>query len=318
MKRIISFLIILTLPFISVAQTSEGSSNIKPQASDSLQGWESGGLISLNMSQVSLTNWNAGGQNSLSLIALLSLHANLTKGKSSWENSLDLGYGVLGQGRKDFDWIKTDDKINLVSKYGYQATEKWYYSGLLNFSTQATNGYNYPNDSVPISRFMAPGYLLLAAGFDYKPNKIFSAFISPATMKSTFVLDQKLADAGAFGVEALKTDALGNITPGKNSRFEIGGYVRIVFQNEIIKHVNLSSKLDLYANYIDNPGRIDVNWENLISFKVNKFISATISTHLIYDDDIDIVEFDESGQQIAKGPRVQFKEVLSIGFSYDF
>ena len=42
--------------------------------------------------------------------------------------------------------------------------------------------YNYPNDSVIISNFMA-SYLLFAAGYDYKLKDWLSIFIAPATGK---------------------------------------------------------------------------------------------------------------------------------------
>lgn len=290
------------------AQVTDGEADMRKNKIDTLDGWKTGGLISLTGSQVSLTNWNAGGQNSISINGLVSVFANYTKGKSQWENSLDLGYGIIRQGRRNnVDWLKTDDKIDLFSKFGRQASKKWFYSALLNFNTQSTAGFNYPNDSIAISRFMAPGYLLVAAGMDYKPNKMFSAFIAPFTMKSTFVLDDTLSAAGAFGVD-----------PGSKARFEMGGYIRAQFQHEILKNVNFTSKLSLFSNYLNNPERIDVNWENLLQFKVNKYISATLSTHLIYDDDIDIAVFDDNGVEVGKGPRLQFKEVLGVGFAYRF
>ena len=318
MKRCI-MLALLSASFVSVtAQVTDKEKHLRDTEIDSLEGWRVGGIISIAGSQVSLTNWNAGGQNSISATGLVSVFANYTKGKAQWENALDLGYGLQRQGRKDNAiWIKTDDKIDLFSKFGRKASEHWFYSGLLNFNTQSTNGYNYPNDSMAISRFMAPGYLLIAAGMDYKPNKIFSAFIAPFTMKSTFVMDQTLADVGSFGVEAADTTG-STVTPGKRARFEMGGYIRLQFKHEIFKNVNVKSQLGMFSNYLVKPGNIDFNWETLIQFKVNKYKSATLSTHLIYDDDIDIAVFNDAGVQTGKGPRVQFKEVLGLGFAYKF
>jgi hypothetical protein len=318
MKKLSITIIILAISSVSFGQVTEGEKELRDTELDSLDGWKTGGLFSINGSQVSLTNWNAGGQNSISINGLVSTFANYTKGKAQWENSLNLGYGILRQGRKDnAQWIKTDDKIDYVSKYGRKASDMWFYSGLVNFSTQATNGYNYPNDSIAISRFMAPGYLLAAAGMDFKVKKIFSAFIAPFTMKSTFVLDEDLANQGAFGVTAADTVG-GTITPGRRSRLEMGGYLRLSYKQEVVKNVTIGSELSLFSNYLENPENIDVNWETLIQFKVNKYISATLSTHLIYDDDIDIAVFDDAGVQTGKGPRLQFKEVLGIGFAYKF
>ena len=317
MKVALSSLLIFSV-FSLFSQVTDHEKHLRDSKLDTIQGWRVGGLLSLNGSQVSLTNWNAGGQNSISMNGLVSLYANYRKGKSEWESTLDLGYGILRQGRKDYvKWLKTDDKIDLVSKYGRKASKMWYYSALLNFNTQATNGYNYPNDSVYISRFMAPGYLLAAAGMDHKPLECLSIFIAPFTMKTTFVLDQKLANQGAFGTTAADTVGA-SIIPGKLIRYETGGYIRITYTQTIMENVKISSKMSLFSNYLHNPQNIDVIWENLIQFKVNKYISATLSTHLIYDNDIAIAVFDKAGNQIGKGPRLQFKEVLGVGFAYKF
>lgn len=300
------------------SQITDTEKKLRDKKIDSLDGWKIGGLVSLSGSQVSLTNWNSGGQNSISATGLVSVYATYARNKAVWENTLDLGYGLQRQGRKDNAfWIKTDDKIDLFSKFGRMASKKWFYSAMLNFNTQSTAGFNYPNDSVAISRFMAPGYMLLAAGMDWKPHKIFSAFIAPFTMKNTFVLDQTLANQGAFGVDGADTTG-GTVLPGKKIRYEMGGYVRLVYDHAIMENIKITSKLGLFSNYLKNPQNIDVNWETLIQFKVNKYISATLSTHLIYDDDVDIAVFDDAGVQTAKGPRLQFKEVLGIGFAYKF
>jgi hypothetical protein len=99
----------------------------------------------------------------------LSVFATYKKGENTWSSNLDLAYGVVKQGDNK-NWWKNDDRIQLTSKYGRKAFRKVYYSGLLDFRTQFAEGYNYPNDSVKISNFLAPGYALLALGLDYKPN----------------------------------------------------------------------------------------------------------------------------------------------------
>ncbi len=303
----------------AIAQTTEAEKQLRTVNNDTVLGWKKGGVINLGISQTSLTNWAAGGQNSIAANGLLSLFANRTMKKALWENSLDLGYGILKQGQSG-NWMKTDDKIDFMSKLGRKISNKWYFAGLLNFKTQMTAGYNYPNDSVKISNFLAPGYLLGALGFEYKPDGNFQVFIAPVTAKVTFVNDQTLANAGAFGVDKAVYDVSGTVvTPGKNVRTEFGGYLRLFYQKEIIQNVSLQTKLDLFSNYLNNPGNIDVNWEVLVSMKVNKFISATIGTQLIYDDDILIgVDTNNDGTVDVMGPRVQFKEVLTAGLTYKF
>jgi len=317
-KKLVPLIIILFLFAASVsAQVTEGEKNLLTQSADTTQGWKKGGLFSVNLAQTSLTNWVAGGQNSLALNGIFSVFANLKKGKSVWDNSLDLGYGILNQGKGDNkETRKTDDKIDFVSKYGRQAYKNLYYAALLNFKTQLTKGWNYEADpKTKISNIFTPAYLLTALGADYKPNAYFSAFIAPLTAKFTFVTDPDLYNqtGGAFGV-----------TQGEKSRSEIGGYIRAIysrndFKGEFMKNVAFTTKLDLFSNYAENPQNIDVNWENLIGLKVNKYISVSFNTVLIYDDNMK-VQVDDNGDGVfrAVNSKVQFKEIFGVGFSYKF
>jgi hypothetical protein len=153
-------------------------------------------------------------------------------------------------------------------------------------------------------------------GLDYKPNAYFSAFIAPLTGKFTFVTDDALSDAGAFGV-----------TPGETIKSELGGYIRSIFtkndfKGEFMKNISFTTKIDLFSNYLENPQNIDVNWETLLGMKVNNYITVSFNTLLIYDDNIKVA-FDkndngeiEAGE--AVGSKVQFKEILGVGFSYKF
>ena len=304
---------------LTFGQVTEGEKNLRTQSADTTQGWKKGGVMALNLAQTSLTNWAAGGQNSVAVNGLISLFANLKQGKSTWDNSLDLGYGLLKQGDKNEDFRKPDDKIDFLSKYGRQAFSNFYYAALVNFKTQMTTGWNYAVDpKAKISNFMAPGYLLAAVGLDYKPNANFSAFIAPLTAKFTFVKDDALAAAGAFGVD-----------PGKNSKSEMGGYIRAIyskndFKAELLKNVSLTTKIDLFSNYAENPQNIDVTWENLIAMKVNKYISISFNTVLLYDDNIKIAvdrnddDIVDASELAHPGSRVQFKEIFGVGFSYNF
>ncbi len=296
MKKILT----LSISFLLFASIS------KAQTPDSTKIWKKGAVVGINLSQTSLTNWQGGGQNSLAANALFSGFTNYKKGRNVWDNSLDLAYGLLQQGTAKL--IKSDDKIDFNSKYGRYAFKHWYYSALVNFKSQMAPGYNYPNDSVVISHFLAPAYVLASIGLDYKPNDYFTMYISPITQKTTIVNDSKLNSVGAFGVDS-----------GKVIRSEFGAYARIQFQKDIFTNVNLKTKLELFSNYAEKPQNIDVNWETLLAMKVNKYISATLSTTLIYDDNIKIpIDKNNDGVVEKSGPRVQFKEVFGIGLSYKF
>ena len=312
------FLVIIALFSMSCAitfgQVTEAEKNLRTQSADTTQGWKKGGIFAVNLAQTSLTHWAAGGQKSVAFNSLFSVFANLKQGKSRWDNSLDLGYGLMNQGDQGFR--KTDDKIDFLSKYGREAFKNFYYAALFNFKTQMAPGYNYIDATTKekISDLFSPAYLLLALGMDYKPNAYFSAFIAPVTAKFTFVTDTALSKA--YGLKQ-----------GEKSLTEFGGYVRVIyskndFKNDFLKNVSFTSKIDLFSNYLKNPQNIVVNWENLITMKVNKYISASFITDLIYDDKIK-VPFDKNGDGIiaageAVGSKIQFKEILGVGFSYKF
>lgn len=306
------------------------------EAADSV-GWNKGGNFGLNVTQTYLSNWAAGGQSSVATTGLLGLFANYAKDNNSWDNTLDMAFGVLRQGEGG-QWIKTDDRLDFSSKYGRRASKNWYYSALLNFRTQFAPGYNIVDGrevrtigegenevDARISDFMSPGYSLFALGMDFKPNENFTAFIAPATVKTTYVFNQDLADQGAFGVEGATTDANGNIIEpgtGKNIRNELGGFIKMMYKRALMENVDFQTRVDLFSNYQNNPQNIDVNWEVLINMTINKYLQASITTQLLYDDDIDInrgTVTDAEGVEVPDlGPGTQFKQVLAIGFKYGF
>jgi hypothetical protein len=315
MKRNIftSIILFIGVSVLAYSQVTEAEKKLRTITADTAQGWKNGGIFSVSFAQTSLKNWAAGGQNSVAINGIYSAFANYKKGKSVWDNSLEIGYGLLKQG-KGSNYMKTDDKIDFLSKYGKEAFKNFYYAALFNFKTQMTPGYNYPNDSVKISNLFAPAYILGALGMDFKPNGYFSAFIAPVTAKFTIVNDRLLSDAGAFGV-----------TPGKKLKSEIGGYLRVIysrndFKAELLKNVSFTTKIDLFSNYLDKPQNIDVSWETLIAMKVNKYLSVNFNTHLLYDDNTKIkVDRNKDGiLDPVPGSRVQFKEILGVGFSYKF
>ena len=270
---------------------------------DSLKAWFVTGSGLLTLSQAAFSNWSAGGENSVGLDAAINLKANYRKGRHAWANTLDLGYGFQFLGIGDnAEFRKTNDKLELTTAYGYQLKEegKWLLSGLVNFKTQFANGYAYPDDSTVISKFMAPGYLVAGVGITYVPAKWVYFYLSPASARMTFVLDDTLSAQGQFGVD-----------PGKNMRTEFGAYFRGDMNKDLAKNINLASTLELYTNYLKDFGNIDVNWNVLLTMKVNKWLAATINTQVIYDDDINI-----SNQGGKGGPKTQFKELIGVGLTY--
>lgn len=274
--------------------------------------WTINSDIALMFAQSSFTNWAAGGDNSITLNGYFNFYAGYEKGKSKWENMLGLAYGQSRIGEQDFR--KNEDKIDFLSNYGFKAAEKWYYSANFNFKSQFADAYNFHEDTIPkekISGFMAPGYISVGLGMEYRPFEYMSLYLSPITTRWIIVNDQTLADAGAFGVEPAYIDDQGVFVPGETVRNEFGAYFRFLFVKDIWKNVNLNTKLELFSNYLENPQNVDVNWDTMIGLKVNDWLSASFGLQMIYDDNTPITDKDGN-----TGPRTQIKELFSVGLTY--
>jgi hypothetical protein len=278
--------------------------------------WTNSNKISLQASEVAFSNWNGGGVNSISALLGIDLERNYKDKNFKWDNKLILRAGAIKQSEQEIR--KTEDRFEIDSKAGFKfkRNSDWYYLGRLNFTTQFFNGFNFPNTSDIISQFMAPGYLLSGFGVEHKiKEQNFYLYLSPMTLKSTFVLDQNLANEGAFGVEeAIKDDDGNIIKKGRNLRIETGFLINNEYKKEIFENVTVESRLSLYTDYINNFGNIDVDWEVNFSFEVNDFIKATLGSHIRYDDDIKIRVEQEDGTVVQGGSRVQWKQQFGVGF----
>jgi len=266
--------------------------------------WRKGGIFNVNINQGTLTNWAAGGDKfSFSIASTFTGYIAYREGRHSWDNVLDLAYGYVNT--TSLGGRKSDDRIDYTSKYGYDIGKKWFLSVLLNLRTQFTNGYLY--DSVPprlTSRFFSPAYVLLAPGFDYKPNDELSVFMTPISSRWVLVMDEMLSSQGAYGVDT-----------GKHVLYQLGAYVSVNWAKEIMKDVTFKTRLDLFSDYRHNPQNIDVFMTNMLNLKVNKYISANVNVDLIYDDDVREFVNSKTG---VKGPRLQVKQVIGVGFSARF
>ncbi len=254
-------------------------------------GWKKGGTLIFNINQGSLSNWAAGGeQNTLGINAIFNYAINFRKEKNTWDNYFDLALGM--QNATSYSkFRKTDDRIDITSKYGYQVSKKWYAAALVNFNSQALEGFDYgTTTNTKISNFLAPGKLLFSVGMDYRPNENFSVFISPLTTRWIFKKDPDFFTQAKFGVPALQ-----------KSYNEIGAYVTAKYNKPLNKWATYTTRLDLFSNYKRKPQNADIFFTNLLAMKFNSWLGTTISLDMIYDDDI-----------IKK---TQLKEILGIGLT---
>ena len=236
--------------------------------------WKSEGVVNVQFSQVHLKNWAAGGQSNLSLMTKFDHNWNLDRERIGWDTELHLAFGMLHR-PEDNVFIKTDDRFEWSSKWGYRATETAFMTIMAQFRSQFAPGYSML-DSIPErdnlrSKWMAPGYGVFAAGIDYKNSKGgFTLFFAPFTYKGTWVLDDSLSQAGAFGVE-----------PGERFRYELGGYIKLGWVTPVVENVTYSLRLDLFSNFVANPENVDLFTDHVLSLKINSYLTATISATFI-------------------------------------
>ena len=310
----------LTNPVISFKKTRSRTKRFNRFKIPSF--WRTENTLGLNVSEVAFVNWNAGGDNAFSALANAKFVRNYKFRYIQWNNDLVLRYGFnIQEGQK---LRKTEDAIRFSSSFGYRrdTLTSWYYSAKVKFNTQFSNGYKYPDRTMPISRFMAPGYLFVGGGISYIPEgKNFNLYISPLTQKATFVLDQDLANDGAFGVQKAVRDSTGTILKEGETKFiELGISMTNEWETPIWENVSLDHRISLYTDYLRSFGNIDIDWELNFLFTVNDFIKANFGTQIIYDDDIRFNQIiaDDGSIQSPGVPRIQFRQMLAIGLSYSF
>ncbi|NPA37773.1 MAG: DUF3078 domain-containing protein [Chlorobi bacterium] len=257
--------------------------------------WVYEGIESVQLSQVFLSNWAKGGQSSMSVLSDLRIKAIYKRDKYTWENYAIHKIGFVGQ--QETESRINDDLIELNTKFGLNASEKWYYSGFTNFKTQFFNGYSRTDvdKEVPISGFMSPAYLTFAVGMDYKIKEHnFSLMISPLTSTLTMVLDTAKVDPDRY-----------QIPEGKKVLMLNGGSITNTFMWKINEDFLLRSNLSAFYEYFaktDESKQVHFDWEAILDMKINVWLSARILTHLRYFSN--------------ESDNLQFKENLSLSFRY--
>lgn len=312
-KRILFFTLL-------VFSTAAFSQIIRTEKPDSISNWKKINKVGIDFTQITFINWSAGGNNSISGLAKGQFIRNYLNDNKKWDNELIVRYGINKQEAQDIR--KTDDQINLNSTLGYRrdTISNWYYGGKFSFLTQFANGYSYPNVDKAISKPFAPAYIFLGIGAEYSRKDLgFNLYLSPLTQKTTLVLDQRLSNDGAFGVDKAVYDETGTIVieNGKKHRTELGALVTSQWKTKIMTNINLDTRATLYSDYLNDFGNIDVNWQMTLDMTINKYVRASLGTNLIYDNDIKNKR-EVDGVQITEGARVQWKQLIGVGLEYTF
>lgn len=263
--------------------------------------WNTGAIYNISIGQGSLSNWAAGGDDfTFSVATALNIFACYDRERTSWDNAMNINFGYIKT--SSLGGRKNDDRIDIVSKYGYALSKKLNLTTLANFRTQLLNGYTYSENGKAnfvksfSSAFLSPAYTLISQGLDYKPGKGLSVFVSPITSRWIIVTDDSLAARGDYGV-----------TPGKNSTNQVGAFATINYSTAFNKFITYKGRLDLFSNYKNNPLNTDLYMTNTISAKVGKVICLSWNLDMIYDDDVKL--FGDNGTS----PALQLKSIFGVG-----
>lgn len=276
--------------------------------------WDLGLGSSFTLNQTYLSNWTKGGESSFASVLDMVGEAtyNNKDAKTQWVNNLRINFGTINT--KENGFRKNQDLFEVNSKFNRNAWGKIGMSASLYMKTQLANGYNYPNDSVVVSRILNPASVTLGLGFEYKPFKNTSLNLAPLSYKNTFVLDTSLIDQTKFG-----------IAKDKRTMQEMG--MQLVLHNKVspFKDLSIVNHLRLFSNYLNNPQNVDVDWEMNLEQRINWFFTIKLNLHLIYDDDTRFSVLDPEGNPILEPDgtektvaRTQFKEFIGLSMQFKF
>ena len=279
-KAILSFFFILVILSVTAQET----------ANDTVKIWSKNGNISLLFNQTAFNNdWLGGGTSNLAGNLGLNYDFNYKKGDLVWDNKIIAAYGLTKiKGSKT---SKTDDRLELNSLWGKKAKGDWYYSIFFNFKTQMDVGYD--NDRNNISHFFSPAYFQFGPGMWWKKSDNLSVNFSPATAKLILVHPHYTKFGPSFGV-----------LQGDSSRFEFGASISGYYKFNVMANVSVENRLNLYSNYLDNPQKVDIDYQMNIFLKINNYLSANVALQAIYDDN--------------SIKAVQVREVFGLGVNYGF
>ena len=311
--------------------------------------WNKTMQTSLQFSQTNLTNWAAGGVNNVTLASYVDINANYAKNKTAWANRLQLDYGFIYQADRPFIQ-KNTDRIYLESKFSHVATQKLNYSAQFNLRSQFSNTFNYAtptgytgseptkhdwmNARTLQSGFFSPAYITLALGMDWVPNPANRWLVvnfAPLTGGFTVVYDEslrknygmarkkKFKDETAYPYQ--ETLASGTVNHGeyfRPAKFQLGAQLKVDLNAKVNQNFTYSSQLVLFSDYLDQPQNMRVNYDNRINWLITKYFTFSVSSFLIYDDNVMITSKDDIDKYPAGKQRIQFRELVGVGFVYRF
>ena len=338
MKKYILSIFSLCLATVLVAQEAESAPSP----------WSCTGVVGLNASATGLVNWAAGGNNNVNGVAFGKVRLLYNENDLSWETNLNLEYGLSYIDQKADPFQKSSDVIDFKTKFGWQFHKAWYLTAAAGFKSQFAFGKAYDGteaDDPIISKFLSPSYTDISVGIDWKPNSIFSLYLSPVAGQITTAYVGDAVEKANPGLREQMQDKYGtwaykkgsNEIIRKNFKAELGlsfkGNINYTYKDlKVITSVGLFTPYawdktevfddqDKFIGYRDNNrrfGNFDVDWDVAVSYQFLKCLNVTLSTSLKYYNGVKIDKLDKEGNSLGAAERVQFKSILGLGVGYSF
>ncbi len=278
--------------------------------------WKISGIITFNASATGLVNWAAGGNNNINMVAAGNISFLYKNGPFAWDSNIDTDFGESYVENSKHAWQKTNDKLNLSTKFGWEMAKSWYLTALGSFKTQYAYGYDYSQDVLsPISQIMTPSYTDLSVGIDWKPNSIFTIYVSPIAGRITTATNDQLREK-YFGIDYYNKFLVDGICT-RNYQAEFGASLKAGVNYDAIENLKIISTVTVFTPYSAKP-HVDLDWDFSISYQFLKVLNVSLGTQLKYYDRVLFDKLDDAGNVIAQGPRVQFKTILGLGIGYSF
>jgi hypothetical protein len=246
-------------------RANAAAATLSTEKKEQKEGWTKGGTLNLSATNAGINNdWfkvNGGDVAFLGIKGIVDYNFDQKKGKTTWLNSFRGRYGVSRSTTTNDKFVKNDDFLNFNSIYGKEFRKSWSYAGYFGLESQFENA------------FMTPGFIKFGPGILYKPNAKFSLLMSPLMVQVTTKLKSSLKNVDAFGVDA-----------GKTAAFGLGAFLQANANYDLAKGINYKSTTTVYSNYLDKPGNMVFDMNNLFTFVVNKYIGATFMLNARYND----------------------------------
>ena len=258
--------------------------------------WTLKSLANLQFSQNYVSsNWYQGGSDNISILGIINGTFNYDNKKNiQWDNFAEWRLGFNSVEGDTMRLLNTnDDIIRATSKLGIKAGGNWFYSGSVDFSTQFFNSYKAINSKEMKAKFLTPVRLNIGVGLDYKYQKLFSLMLSPLSYKFIYANDTVNVNKKSFG-----------ILPGEKVLSQIGSSFRAQVNYSPTREIQIDSKLSFYTNY----EKVEIDWEIIGNFRVNRFLSTRLSLNPRYDNTVILAAGEKA--------KIQFKELLTFGLSY--